>query len=457
MRKLKNLLVNVVPLFIAGVLISISSILYALNMCFKGLCDNLLYVSLAFLVLYELSYLAPTLKGVKWKLRELIWNIRRTVKKPGFLTTLALATIHAYLGILWARSFNEYVSDEVWYVSSARNVFKEFLGLNIGSYPYPQGHPGIETYLNLEHPPLGKYIIGLSIMLLGDKPMYWRIPGIIEASLMIVLAYFVSKKIFGSEVAATLASAILFLDPMVSSMRIVAMLDIHQAFFIALAFASALYGKYRLAGVFTGLAGSVKYSGFFIIPALILHMVYSRRKAWEILETTIILPIIVFALVNIPLILHYGFYGLLSYIVWAFKWHASYKNNPFIAPPWGWLYNIQPFVLKYGANGKPLLEAKTNPYIYPLILFTTVSSTYLYTRSRKEKLILPHVWFWSYYLMYFVLYIIGGRSQEIFYATSMSFFIAVCVSTTLFALIDYVFKRKIEYSIKPPEHRPPLF
>jgi len=456
-KKLRSLLTNVVPLLIAGIFIFLSSILYALNMCSSRLCDYLLYVSLIALVLYELNYLIPSLRSFRWKIKEHIWKITFTIRKPGFATVLILAIAHTYLGIVWAGSFNEYVSDEVWYVSSARNVFKEFLGLNIGSYPYPQGHPGIETYLNLEHPPLGKYIIGLSIMLLGDKPVYWRIPGIVEASLMIVLAYFVSKKIFYSEVAAILASAILFLDPMVSSMRIVAMLDIHQAFFITLAFTSVLYGKYRLAGVFAGLAGSVKYSGFFIIPALMLHMVYSRRKAWEILETTIILPILVFTLVNIPLILHYGFYGLLNYIIWAFKWHTSYKENPFISPPWGWLFNIQPFILKYGVNGKPLLEAKTNPYIYPLILFTTVSSTYLYTHGKREKLILPHIWFWSYYLMYFVLYIIGGRSQEIFYATSMSFFIAVCVPTTLFALIDYVFKRKIEYSIKPPEHRPALF
>ena len=457
MKKLENSLTNVAPLFFAGVLISLSSILYGLNMCSSRLCDYLLYISLIALIIYELNYLISSIRSFRWKIEEQVWKITYTIRKPGFIAVLVLAIAYTYLGIVWAKSFNEYISDEVWYVSSARNVFKEFLGLNIGSYPYPKEHPGIETYLNLEHPPLGKYIIGLSIMLLEDKPVYWRIPGIVEASLMIVLAYFVSKKIFFSEIAAILASAILFLDPMVSNMRIVAMLDIHQAFFIALAFTSALYGKYRLAGVFTGLAGSVKYSGFFIIPALMLHMLYSRRKAWEILETTIVLPILVFTLANIPLILHYGFYGLLNYIVWAFKWHLSYKNNPFIAPPWGWLFNIQPFILKYGVSGEPLLEAKTNPYIYPLILFTTASSTYLYTRGRREKLILPHIWFWSYYLMYFVLYIIGGRSQEIFYATSASFFIAVCILTTLFALTDYVFKGKTEYSIKPPEHEPALF
>jgi len=452
-RVSKNTLFSVVPLVIAGLCIFSSAFLYSLNLCvISNVCDNLLYIALISLIIYQLTYAKECLR--KFSVEDAKFLLIRSLKKPGLIAAVTLAIIHAYLGYLWASSFNEYVSDEVWYVSSARNIFRKFLGINIGSYPYPKEHPGIETYLNLEHPPLGKYIIGLSILIFKDEPVYWRIPGIIEASAMIVLAYFVSKKIFNSEVAGILASTILFMDPLVSSMRIVAMLDIHQAFFITLAFTAAVYGKHRLSAVFAGLAGSVKYSGFFIILAIALHMHYSRRKIWEIVEASLLIPITTFAIVNLPLILHYGFYGLLNYIIWAFKWHASYKENPFIAPPWGWLYNIQPFVLKYGVSGEPVLEAKTNPYIYPLILFTTVTSTYLYSKNKQEKLVLPHIWFWSYYLMYFILYIIGGRSQEIFYATTMSFFIAVALATTLFAIVNLVFKTKGKFALKVAEETP---
>jgi Predicted membrane-bound dolichyl-phosphate-mannose-protein mannosyltransferase len=60
---------------------------------------------------------------------------------------------------------DDYISDEIYYVSASRNILKLF-NINKDWYPYPD-LAGIESYLNLEHPPLGKYIIALSILVWG--------------------------------------------------------------------------------------------------------------------------------------------------------------------------------------------------------------------------------------------------------------------------------------------------
>jgi len=155
------------------------------------------------------------------------------------------------------------------------------------------------------------------------------------------------------------------------------------------------------------------------------------------LSYILIIPLVVYTIINIPVILHLG--GLKEWIdiqFWALSWHTSYKNNPFICPPWGWLINQEPFVFYYSPEGVPLLSARTNPYIYPLIIPTLIIT--LVMCKEWFNLFKVHLILWSYYLMYYILYAIGGRSQLSFYAMPMAPLVSIVVPLTLVkAVLDY--------------------
>ncbi len=349
----------------------------------------------------------------------------------GIIPVIIIAYLTFQLGYNEALGFDCYISDEQWYVSAARNMLKTMFHVNnIAWYQYPQAE-GIESYLNLEHPPLGKYIIMLAMITLGDKPIYWRIPNLIEAAIMIILVYLIARKITKSELLALVPPLILFLDPLFNNMKIIAMLDFPQAFFTLLAVFFMVYDKPLLASIMIGLASSIKHSGVFLIPGYAVYL-YFKQDISKIrsLIYTFIVPSLVFTIVNIPVIIYLG--GIKEWIdiqLWALSWHASYKNNPFIVPPWGWLINQEPFVFYYSPEGTPLLSAKTNPYLYPLIIPTLIIALLMY--KEWFDLFKVHVMLWSYYIMYYVLYAIGGRSQLSFYAMPMAPLVSIVVPLTL--------------------------
>lgn len=352
-----------------------------------------------------------------------------------YVTVIIISGLTFYLGYTNALNFNCYISDEQWYVSAARNILKTIFHVdNVDWYPYPQAE-GIESYLNLEHPPLGKYLIIAAMLILGDRPLFWRVPNIIESSIMIILVYLIAYKIMKSNILALVPPILLFLDPLFNDMKIIAMLDFPQAFFTLLTVFFIVYDRPLLASVMIGLTSSIKYSGVFLIPGYTLYLLLKRNVSWvKTLSYIFIIPLTVYTVINIPLILYLG--GLKEWVdiqFWALSWHTSYKNNPFICPPWGWLINQEPFVFYYSPEGTPLLSARTNPYIYPLIIPTLIIAIVMY--KEWFNLFKVHLILWSYYLMYYVLYAIGGRSQLSFYAMPMAPLISIIVPLTLVKVV----------------------
>jgi len=360
------------------------------------------------------------------------------LKIISYITIIVISGLTFYSGYINALNFNCYISDEQWYVSAARNILKTIFHVNnIDWYPYPQAE-SIESYLNLEHPPLGKYLIMAAMLILGDRPLFWRIPNIIESSIMIILVYLIARKITKSDILALVPPILLFFDPLFNDMKIIAMLDFPQAFFTLLTVFFMVYDRPLLASITIGLTSSIKYSGVFLIPGYTLYLFLKRNVAKvKALSYILIIPLVVYTIINIPVILHLG--GLKEWIdiqFWALSWHTSYKNNPFICPPWGWLINQEPFVFYYSPEGVPLLSARTNPYIYPLIIPTLIIT--LVMCKEWFNLFKVHLILWSYYLMYYILYAIGGRSQLSFYAMPMAPLVSIVVPLTLVkAVLDY--------------------
>ena len=94
----------------------------------------------------------------------------RTVKYRKHLTTiilLALSIYTLYTGIIAINKSNTYVSDEIYYVTAAKNIGIKVFGINVTKTPYPEYKDlNLKENLNLEHPPLAKYIMFISMLIL---------------------------------------------------------------------------------------------------------------------------------------------------------------------------------------------------------------------------------------------------------------------------------------------------
>jgi len=290
----------------------------------------------------------------------------------------------------------------------------------VPGYPMPD-NSGVFDYVNPEHPPLAKYIIALSMATLGDRPISWRIPGVIEAGLLVVIAGLIGWRLSGI-FGASLASATAALDPLTKNMGSVAMLDIHLAFFTALGLLFYAYNRPLLSALFISLSGTVKYSGLFLVPFLMIWLSRERRFYLKALAYSVGLPILIGALVFIPLASHYGALWVIDQLRSALAWHLqSRPPGPPTSTPIDWILGWSPFYLSYN----PDIPASGSPIIYVPVFVSSLIALPLYFIEREK----PGFELKSYglllstdvfLLMYALLYILGNRTLYSFYFTQIA-------------------------------------
>ena len=125
---------------------------------------------------------------------------------------------------------------------------------------------GIYPY-EVSHPPLGKLIIAMGIMLFGMTPFGWRFSGALFGVLMLPVMYVFIKKLFGRSSIAACGTAIFAFDFMHFVQTRIATIDTYAVFFILLMYLFMyLYitgGRLRhlaLSGVFFGLGAASKWT-----------------------------------------------------------------------------------------------------------------------------------------------------------------------------------------------------
>ncbi|MDX1509806.1 MAG: phospholipid carrier-dependent glycosyltransferase, partial [Nitriliruptorales bacterium] len=108
--------------------------------------------------------------------------------------------------------------DEVYYVNDAQDILNR----------------GVEDGF-VVHPPLGKVIISVGMLLFGqENPFGWRFMGAVAGALTVMLAFLIGRRLFRRDGPALMAALLLAADGLFFAQARIAMLDIHLAFFVAL-------------------------------------------------------------------------------------------------------------------------------------------------------------------------------------------------------------------------------
>ena len=123
--------------------------------------------------------------------------------------------------------------------------------------------------VNLEHPPLSKWLVILGILLLGDSPYGWRIPMVIASTLTLMVVGLLAKKI-GGERCVIPAQLLLFTDVTFFNIGGIAVLDPPALLFMVLAAYLYVSGMRFYAGLAAGLSMLSKSSGILLIPTLMV-------------------------------------------------------------------------------------------------------------------------------------------------------------------------------------------
>ena len=188
---------------------------------------------------------------------------------------------------------------------------------------------GDPTLLNAEVPPLGKYLIGLSIIIFGNGHLY----GFFTTLLALVSFFLLSKALLRDTRLALVATTLVALDPLITSQFTLTMLDSLQLLFLLLTLylltriqkKKLLFLMTGLAGVAFGLFAETKFPVLGLPIVLILGL-----TLW--LQTKKLAPLFIFlGSATVSYLLPYGYYFFLGHTFsdWlgVQKWIATFYAN----------------------------------------------------------------------------------------------------------------------------------
>jgi dolichyl-phosphate-mannose--protein O-mannosyl transferase len=150
------------------------------------------------------------------------------------------------------------------------------------------------------HPPLGKWMISAGVKAFGNEALGWRIVPALAGIVSVPLLFALSRRLFRSLIAASLAAGLLAIDFLHLVQSRMSMLDIFVMFFGLAAFLCLVIDRDRLlegsvrhgralarpwraaAGALGGAATASKWSGLFVIAAVfVLSLIWEAAARRE--------------------------------------------------------------------------------------------------------------------------------------------------------------------------------
>jgi predicted membrane-bound dolichyl-phosphate-mannose-protein mannosyltransferase len=130
---------------------------------------------------------------------------------------------------------------------------------------------------NLEHPPLAKIVIALSMLIFGDNWFAWRFPIVLMAVASLYVFYLIAKR-FMSERYALFATAILSFDVIFFVHGSIFVLDIPAILFGLIGIELYFAKKYSWSAFSFGISFLMKEMGLLFLLAILIYHVATHLK-----------------------------------------------------------------------------------------------------------------------------------------------------------------------------------
>ena len=348
--------------------------------------------------------------------------------------------IYTYYTVITFAPVQGYIGDEVWYPTAAYNILKLVFHVQPPMYFSYPNEQGIQTYINPEHPPLGKYFMAIFILLLGYQPIAWRIPSWIMGDLTVIVAFLLARKLIGNDlwgnVAGLVSAALIMLSPNIWVIHGIALLDIYVGFFSLLAVYLLLSDNRLLwASIALGLAFASKESAFPLLLPFLYYVGEIKKSPLQRAVYGIGIPVATYAVLSIPIMIYFG--GLTGWMHNSFLhmlgWdvtngHIALSAVTQISPPWDWFFDVHPFYLGYN------FYASTNP----ILMWLWVATTPIAFILKDTKLITLTMSAWVMWLAFVAVYFLGNHTLFSFYVTDFAPLVNTYIPASIFKALKRI-------------------
>jgi 4-amino-4-deoxy-L-arabinose transferase-like glycosyltransferase len=203
-------------------------------------------------------------------------SVAGNLRDPGTALPLLLIAALAVRAVWLELPRGSLIFDESYYVNAARIL----LGLVVPpGANYADSPPGLDP--NTEHPPLGKVLIALSIMLFGDNGIAWRLPSLIAGLGALGALYLIVRSAGETAWLAILAVGILAFDNLTFVHGRIGTLDMLVLCPMLVAAWLALRERWALAGVVLGIGLLVKLTALYGLLAVLLMIGIRLLGEWR--------------------------------------------------------------------------------------------------------------------------------------------------------------------------------
>lgn len=378
--------------------------------------------------------------------RDLIGRVRgrleAAVNDPG-IALPALLLLAFVLRAAWIdKPAGGLIFDEAYYVNASRVI----IDLPVADGDHYAGSPaGLDP--NIEHPPLGKVLMAVSMAVFGDGPLGWRLPSLIAGLLVIAAVYQIVRAAGETTALAFAIAAFVALDNLMLVHSRIGTLDMLVVAPILLGALLALRERWLLAGVLFGLGFLMKLSALYGLAAVAILLAIRALASWRRDGRV--------PRADVRAVISLGFGAAIVGLagLWLLDLRFTTFTNPFdhirhmvtygtglkqpidqtgicagsASPPWQWLFNeCQINYMRVNSivrDGETVIarvaqvdfRGAMNPLLMAPLLIGFLVSLGLAVRRGHRLAAWAVVWALANWLPYVLLVLVSGRVTYLFY------------------------------------------
>jgi len=311
-------------------------------------------------------------------------------------------------------------SDEYIYTSSAEYILSGHV-----CRPYTFYALASQKLCNLEHPPLVKEIMAVSIFFFGRDMWGARLPSMIFGTLCIPIVAYIGWRLTRRLSVAVISASLMAFNPLLIGSSSIAMLDTAEIFFTLCAIAlylSSLFGRHTIwkllmVGNLFGLSILSKEVAVFALLAIVTYSFFELR-----LVTALKRSVFILAGSALTTIAGFEFYdhhftsfpNPANHIVFIIDYAKSIQGYYVSTNPELWLTSLANRDLGSGLG-------VMNPTIsFPVFFWIPLFALYVVSRRSTHALMLPAILLIWTYFPYFVMFDYFHRDVKYFYSIQMT-------------------------------------